>query len=691
MYDLLDGLNPEQVDAVITDKQHVLILAGAGSGKTKTITSRVMHLLKNEQVLPQKILALTFTNKAAGEMRSRVEKSIGETPGLLIKTFHSFGALFLRKFPEGSGRKQNFIIYDDDDSTKVLNRILSEEDIPKSDHNIVKSWVRRYKQNLEKEVTDTSDEFIEIYNKYNAELKLNNAFDFEDLILFPVKILAMKTQVYEYYRRKFEHILVDEYQDTNYSQYMLLKLLKNDNANLMVVGDEDQSIYKFRGADVNIILNFPKDYSDTQIIRLEKNYRSTENILNVANSIISNNINRLGKTLVSVIGAGEKVIVIENENDYKEGETVAFLIRKNGFDYGDTAVLVRTNNQTRIIEQSFRHAGIPYIIVSGVGFYDREEIKDALAILRWISNNADRIGFERFVNKPSRGIGKKSLDIFFASVAMQFGGDILKALDNVDNIKGINGKAAAGLKFVRDVFEEIDFLVKYNSPDFVLGHFLDKLGLIEYYRNIDNVEGSERIDNLREMVASLENVAPGVENLTAYLEDNALISQSDKIDDENTVKVMTVHNAKGLEFKNVFITGVERDIFPHSNSVNEDPDGMEEERRLFYVAITRAKERLFLLYANARSIYGVYRGTGKSEFIDEIPPHLIELINIKKNVTGKMIQLELGDMVKHKDYGRGKVLNLRISGKYHLALIDFYDHSCAEVVLELTKLEKIDD
>ncbi len=693
MNNIIEGLNKEQIDAVLTESKRVLILAGAGSGKTKTITSRIIHLLKNESVPPEKILALTFTNKAAGEMKSRIESITGEVPGLLIKTFHSFGAYFLRRTAEAVGRKQNFIIYDEDDSKKIIDKVLSGFQINKSDYNKYRKWVKNFKQKIEKDVLEDDTQFIEVYKSYNEQLKLNNAFDFEDLILQPVKILMEKGSIYTYYRKKLQYILVDEYQDTNYTQYSLLKELTDDNSNLMVVGDEDQSIYKFRGADVNIILNFPKDYANTHIIKLEKNYRSTSNILNLANTVISHNINRLGKNLYAENGEGENVKVLENEDDYSEAQAVAHIIRRDEMAYVDTAILVRTNNQTRVFEQVFMKSGIPFKIVAGVGFYDREEIKDCLSILRWLSNNSDSVAFERFANKPSRGIGKKSLDIFLSAVAHSFDGDIMKALCLIETISGITGKALAGFKELRNVLLEKDDIVSFKYLSDSLEWFLDALRISEYFKNIDDSDGSDRIGNIRELMMTLENVDPGVESITAYLEDNALVSQTDQLDNSDAIKILTVHNAKGLEFSNVFICGVERDIFPHCNSVIEDEDGIEEERRLFYVAITRAKHLLYIMYANSRSIYGVRKSTGKSLFLTQIPSDLIELIKIKKNdsMDFENCIFQVGEIVRSKDYGSGRVLSLRKSGKYDLALIDFFDYSQVEVIVQFAKLEKIDD
>ena len=426
------------------------------------------------------------------------------------------------------------------------------------------------------------------------------------------------------YQDKFRFILVDEYQDTNYTQYSLLKELTDDNSNLMVVGDEDQSIYKFRGADVNIILNFPKDYANTHIIKLEKNYRSTSNILNLANAIISHNINRLGKNLFAENGEGENVKLLENDDDYAEAQAVAHIIRRDEMAYADTAILVRTNNQTRVFEQVFMKSGIPFKIVAGVGFYDREEIKDCLSILRWLSNNSDSVAFERFANKPSRGIGKKSLDIFLSTVAHSFDGDIMKALCLIETISGITGKALAGFKELRNVLIEKDEIVSFKYLSDSLEWFLDALRISEYFKNIDDSDGSDRIGNIRELMMTLENVDPGVESITAYLEDNALVSQTDQLDNSDAIKILTVHNAKGLEFNNVFITGLEDGLFPHERSGDTLPEDQEEERRLFYVALTRAKEKLFLSFANFRTIFGSRQINSPSVFITDLPRDLLE-------------------------------------------------------------------
>lgn len=693
MNNIIEGLNPEQADAVLTDSKRVLILAGAGSGKTKTITARIVHLIRNENISSDQLLALTFTNKAAGEMRERIESSAGDVSGLLIKTFHSFGAYFLRRSSTAVDRKQNFIIYDQDDSKKIIDKILSEFEIIKQDFPEYRRNIQFFKQNLEDENSVNLPFFFDIYKKYEDTLRINNAFDFEDLILKTVKILESESGFSKYFKNRFKYILVDEYQDTNFSQYTMLNNLTGIDSNIMVVGDEDQSIYKFRGADLNIILNFPKDNPDTKIIRLEKNYRSTDNILSVANSIISNNYNRLGKKLFAVNGSGDSVKVIENRDDYGEAENAAKIIRNENLSYNKTAILVRTNNQTRVFEQIFMKYGMPFKIVAGVGFYEREEVKDCLSILRWISNNFDSVSFERFANKPSKGIGAKTMALFLTAVSLKYKGNILEALSDVSSINGIKGKSLDAFKKIYDILSLSEEILNYRKLSDSLEVILDKLGLLEYYLKTDKINNTDKISNIREFLMTLRNVEPGLDALTAYLEENALISQSDSLDDENSIKILTIHNAKGLEFDNVFICGIENDIFPHCNSISDDPDGIEEERRLFYVAITRARVKLYLMYCNSRMIFGTSKQTGISPFIKEIPEELIELIKIKKNDNNSSTNLLccIGDMIKSNQYGVGRVISLRKSGRYDLALIDFFDYGEIEVILQFVKLEKIDD
>ena len=694
MNDFMIGLNPRQMDAVLSESKHLLILAGAGSGKTKTITTRIAHLLQNEDVHPGQILALTFTNKAAREMKERVFSFIGERPGLLLKTFHSFGATFLRRYAECVDRKDNFVIYDDHDSNHLLDLTAAKYGIQKSDLKVLKKWVKRYKQNLEAETEFPEDpKFFEIYNEYNKALINYNAFDFEDLIFQCVRILENNQTVADYYHNRYLHVLVDEYQDTNMSQERFLSLLCGDKTSLVVVGDEDQSIYRFRGADVELILNFPEKYPDTEIVRLEENYRSTENILNAANAVIANNISRLGKTLFSVKGEGSKVRLVRNENENEEGDYIAKEIKACGYDMKETAILVRINAQTRAIEESLRRGKISYSVIGSLSFYEREEVKDVLLLLRWFSNTFDALAFSRFVNKPARGIGKKSLEDFLDFANSEYGGNIYKALNNVA-LSGLKGKSLKALQELAAIFFDFEKQFSAGRVQDVFAEYLNKLGIIEYYSNIDKCDGTDRVDNIKEFINGLANVEPGLENITAFLEENALISQSDKIDNDDTVKIMTVHHAKGLEFENVFISGLEQDLFPHATSIMEYCDD-EEERRLFYVAITRAKKELYLCYTKSRFLHGHRCMNPPSPFLREIPDELLELIKSNKSDTTseKFSEFSEGRMIRHRDYGSGKILKLRNNGKYFIATVDFFDYSQAEVILnyEAKKMEFIDD
>lgn len=694
MSDFMIGLNPRQLDAVLSESKHLLILAGAGSGKTKTITTRIAHLLQNENVHPGQILALTFTNKAAREMKERVFSFAGNHPGLVLKTFHSFGAMFLRRHAECADRKDNFVIYDDHDSNHLLDLTAAKFNVQKSDLKAVKKWVKRYKQTLEAE-SELPEEpkFLDVYNEYNKSLINYNAFDFEDLILQCVRILENNEKLLNYYRNRYLHVLVDEYQDTNISQECFLSLLCGKDTSLVVVGDEDQSIYRFRGADVEQILNFPEKYPDTQIVRLEENYRSTANILNAANAVISNNTLRLGKTLFSTKGDGSKVRIVKNDDENEEGDYIVKEIKSCGYIYKETAVLVRINAQTRAVEESLRRGRIPYVVIGSLSFYEREEVKDVLLLLRWFSNTFDALAFSRFVNKPARGIGRKSLDTFLNFADRQYAGDIYKALNNVA-LSGLKGKTLAVFQDLAAIFLDFDKQFSSGKVQEVFSGYIDKLGIIEYYLNIDKCDGTDRVDNIKEFVNGLAEVRPGLENITAFLEENALISQSDRIDDEDSVKIMTVHHAKGLEFENVFISGLEQDLFPHATSVMEYFDD-EEERRLFYVAITRAKKELYLCYTKSRFLHGHRCTNPPSSFLAEIPDELSELIKSDKNDTtsGFFPEFTAGKMVRHRDYGCGKILNVRTVGKYCLATVDFFDYSQAEVILnyEVKKMEFIDD
>ena len=706
MKELLETLNEKQFEAVTCSSQFMLVLAGAGSGKTRTLTSRILYLVNELGIHPGKILAVTFTNKAANEMRDRVAQYTAKKADVMIKTFHSFGAYVLRRESHAAGRKNNFQIYDDDDVRKIVIEILKKFNYSKSMTNNVKRWIGLYKQNLEdmEKMEFKEQVYLEIYKVYNQVLHETNCFDFEDLILQPVKLFSQYPELAKKYRSRFKYILIDEYQDTNQSQYNLVNLLCGNVNNLMVVGDEDQSIYKFRGADVNIILDFNNDYEDSKIIRLEENYRSTSNILNTANSVIKNNKFRLGKNLYTRGEEGEKVVLFRGYNEYDEAEKIINFIFEKDLDYGQTAILYRTNMQSRAFESVFNSNKIPYVVVGSIAFFEREEIKDCIAILKWIANPNDRLAFERFVNKPARGLGEKTMKIFYEK-ASDFENDLYLTLEYFGNNGCFSKKVNDSFSFLFDVFKDKQELVAGKKVYEYLYELIDRLGLLKYFMETDDKDHTDKVNNIKEFLFSIEDVESGMDNLLAFLEDFSLTASSLNEQDEDAakIKLMTVHNAKGLEFDNVFVAGVESGLFPHASSYEED--NVEEERRLFYVAVTRARKKLFISYCEFRNIYGYENLRGPSEFIYELDDQFIEYKYFSSDELNQLgfyrdtvkpariskVNYAKGDIVRHKDYGKGKILSVKeINGK-HLANIDFWDYSCMELVLEYTKLEKADD
>lgn len=690
MKEILKDLNEQQKHAVESDAKHLLILAGAGTGKTRAITSKIIHLIKNKNISPNNIIAVTFTNKAANEMKERVQKYIKEKAPL-IKTFHSFGAYLLRIEAFAAGRSNNFQIYDADDSKKAVLEIIRKFDYSKSEAGKIHKWIQNFKQNVEnhESIKFKNDAYKEIYNEYNKYLLSSNCFDYEDLILEPCKIFSKYPEILSKYQNRFKYILVDEYQDTNRSQFKLIKLLTGKDNHIMVVGDEDQSIYKFRGADINNILSFEENFSDTKIIRMEENYRSTGNILITANALIKNNSLRLGKNLFTGLESGNKIKFFEAFNDFDEAEKILYLIEKNNMKFKDTVILYRTNNQSRSFEQVFNKEKIPYLVFGSITFFEREEIKDAISILRWLVNPKDKIAFTRFINKPSRGIGSKTLMTFFdESEKYQ---DILESLKRINDFNNISKKAKDSFNDIFEIFKDREDLIEKDSIDKLLIHYLHKLGLWEYYEEKDNEENTEKIINLTEFIKSLENRGKGKNAVLSLLEEVVLVSPIDE--DRNNgekIKLMTIHNAKGLEFENVFIAGMEEGLFPHRNSI--DLEDYEEERRLFYVAITRAKSNLTISLCRKRNLFGSENFQEPSQFLRELPMEILDKNNFRYDEDNlskkKETDFTIGDIVRHKDYGKGRIIMLKYQGGHYYVAVDFFDHSIKEFILEFSGLEK---
>ena len=638
MSELIEGLNNKQKEAVLQTDGPCLIIAGAGSGKTKVLTHKIAYLIKEKNVLPWNILAITFTNKAANEMKTRTEKLLdGMANDLWIGTFHSICVRMLRKFIDRIGYNTSFIIFDTSDQKSLIKDCLKSLNIDDkifSDRSVMYEISNAKNEMLEPEnylanaIGDFRKETIaKIYELYQKRLKENNALDFDDIINLTIKILMQEPEVLEYYSNKFKYILVDEYQDTNKSQFTLVTLLAATHGNITVVGDNDQGIYSFRGADISNILNFEKDFPGTKIIKLEQNYRCSKNILNVANSVIKNNPTKYKKELWTQNEEGTLVTGYRADNEYDEASFVVTQIEhlkyQNKYNYSDFTILYRMNAQSRSIEDILRREDIPYKIIGGLKFYERKEIKDAIAYLRLIHNQNDNISLKRIINEPKRGIGKTSLD-----KVQELSEKIGKSMYEI-----IKNSAEYGLNRVylnsREFIEQMECLISKKDEISISELLTMTLNVTGYTRALENentIETEARIENLEELLTvTMEFEKENAENgLAEFLEGITLSSDVDEVDEtQEQVTLMTLHSAKGLEFPVVFLVGMEEGIFPGYKSIGEEKE-LEEERRLCYVGITRAKEHLFLTCARTRTIFGSTSCNLVSRFLKEIPKEMLE-------------------------------------------------------------------
>ena len=638
MKDILEGLNDKQYEAVINTDGPCLVIAGAGSGKTKVLTHKIAYLLNEKNIKPWNILAITFTNKAANEMKSRVETLVGEAAKeIWMGTFHSICVKILRNFIDRIGYEKSFIIFDTSDQKTLVKECLKSLDI--DDKMFTDRAVLTEISNAKNEMLEPvqyamraggdyrKEKIARVYAMYQQKLKENNAVDFDDIINLTIKILAENPDVLEYYNDKFKYILVDEYQDTNKSQFTLVTMLAAKYGNITVVGDNDQGIYSFRGADISNILNFEKDFPGTKIIKLEQNYRCTGNILNAANAVIKNNVVKYEKKLWTENDIGELPNFFCGDNEYDEAtyvvEQINRLRREEYLKYSDFAVLYRMNAQSRAIEDILRREDIPYKIIGGLKFYERKEIKDIIAYLRLIYNPSDNLSLKRIINEPKRGVGKTSID------------NISKLSDssNISMYEIIKNAADFGLNRVfvntRDFIEQMEYLMAKKDElkiSELIKETLNKTGYTKALENENSVEAETRIQNLEEfLTVAMEFEEESAENsLGEFLEGITLSSDIDGMEDEeDSVTLMTLHSAKGLEFPVVFLVGMEEGIFPGYKSIGE-PKELEEERRLCYVGITRARQYLFLTCAKQRTIFGSTTYNVASRFIEEIPKEYLQ-------------------------------------------------------------------
>ncbi len=691
----LSKLNPEQRAAVTHTGAPLLILAGACSGKTRVITTKIAHLVDRQGMNPRSILAVTFTNKAAQEMKERVLAIVPHAEEVMVRTFHSFGAWFLRRNAKLAGLEPRFTIYDEDDSLTLLKAILGKTE----DRGFLR---RRYEEisrikDLGVEPGAPGEEIArcgcdpDLYAAYEAAKRATGNVDFGDLILMPLHLLKAHPEVRERSRQRFRVVLVDEYQDSNVAQFELLRELCGPETYLCVVGDDDQSIYKFRGAEVGNILSFPKVFPGTQIVRLERNYRSTQAILDVASAVVAHNKGRLGKSLWTENPAGDPPTVACLEDQDAEAEYCARLVR-DGFD-GTTAILYRMNAQSLPFESRFSRLGIRFRLVGALRFYAREEVKDALAYLSLLMNHNDEVSFRRIVNKPGRGIGAASVGKIVAewragiSKGGPAGTDLLAACRRAGG--RLAARARAGLADLLASLDELSARLEEAPLADLARALLSRTGLYEMYRTRDRSDGTSKTENLEAMVSDMAGSGTGAAVLTEFLERIALASPADDSGtaEEAEVTLITLHNTKGLEFDRVIITGLEEGIFPHDSSTGS-PEDVEEERRLFYVGITRARQSLFMTWCLRRRLFGRTTEMSPSRFFDEMPAELIT--RTESAAAAPADEFPVGTGVYHEEYGTGVVERTWYTDGALLVQVRFQSGRVGKFLPKYARLERVD-
>lgn len=751
----LASLNEPQYEGVVNTEGPSMIIAGAGSGKTRVLTYRIAYLIKEKKVDPFNILSLTFTNKAAKEMRHRIEQVVGnDAKNLWMGTFHSVFARILRSEADRLGYPSNFTIYDADDSKSLIKTIVKEFGLDdkvykpnvvfnriSSAKNRLVSW-QEYLNNPLYEADDTAaqkPEMGRIYKTYSLRCFKAHAMDFDDLLFNTNVLFRDHLDVLNKYQHRFKYVLVDEFQDTNVSQYLITKKLSSVSQNIAVVGDDAQSIYAFRGANIENILNFEKDFPDLKVIKLEQNYRSSQNIVNAANSVIARNKGQLKKTVWTSNEEGNKIELIKSVSDNEEGRFVSSAIfekkSQNGYLNKDFAILYRTNSQSRAIEESLRKAGIHYKIFGGLSFYQRKEIKDLMGYLRYAMNTEDEQSFRRIINLPKRGIGASSVEKIVVA-AFEHDIPLWEVLTNVGSF--LPGRAANAVQDFVTLIKSFKISVETKDAYEAASHIAKNSGLLKELYEDKTVEGLNRYENVQELLNAIKEFVdtPDIEDksLPGFLQDIALLTDSDKDDSENNdyVSLMTIHSSKGLEYKNVFIVGLEEDLFP-SQMMMSSRDDLEEERRLFYVAITRAKENLYFSYALSRYRYGRLINCEASRFIEEVDPSFIfvntrhgsreqklsrsegppgfssnfarNLVERKKAPPKKPMQyhqpsanftpsdtsgLKEGMKVEHPKFGFGKVSKMDIEGANRKAKVIFEDFGEKTLLLTFAKLRIVE-
>ena len=713
---ILDKLNAKQQEAVKVKEASILVIAGAGSGKTKVLTHRIAYLIFQKKIDPKNILAVTFTNKAAQEMKNRIEwlgkviSSRNMMKGLWMGTFHSICTRILRQEINILGYDKNFVIYDQSDQLSMIRRCLVTLDLDNKKYspNVIAAIINRAKNNLEdvelfeyNAIGYFKKIVARVYQEYQISLLENNAMDFGDLILLTVKLFKERPVTLEHYQNQFRFILVDEYQDINIAQYQLIKLLSNRDHNLFVVGDPDQSIYKFRGADLSNILRFEQDFPQSRVIKLEQNYRSTKVILEGATNLIKHNRNRKEKELWTDKKGGEKIICFEAASALDEAlfvsQEIIKLNKEEDRAFKNFAILYRTNAQSRAFEEIFNQQGVPFRIVGGLRFYERKEVKDILAYLRFIYDQKDGVSFFRIVNNAKLGIGKITLSKI-EKLARKNNLNFYQALKQGLRVITISADRKEAIKKFIAVIDELNAKKKEIKGSKLLIELIRKINFYEELKKEGEFKAQGKIENIKELILAIQEFEENNEDksITAFLEYVALITDIDLYKgEEDVVTVMTLHSAKGLEFPVVFITGFEEGIFPHSRSLNNEEE-LEEERRLCYVGMTRAKERLYLTYAWRRNLNGNTLFNSVSRFISEIPKHLKEKADIEKGEEipsldnrRKKIEVVVGDKIRHADWGIGTILNKTDTENDIFITVDFGKLGLKKLSMNFAPLEKL--
>ena len=715
--EILDNLNDAQREVVAAPKSNLLVLAGAGSGKTRVLVHRIAWLVQVEQVSPHAILAVTFTNKAAAEMRSRIEDMLKiPTRGLWVGTFHSLAHRLLKQHWREAKLPQNFQVLDSDDQLRLVKRVMKELQLndaqwpPKQSQHFINS---QKDEGLRAEHIDAHGDLyqrtmVQVYAAYQAACEKSGLVDFAEILLRSHELWLKNPELLNHYQQRFQTILVDEFQDTNTIQYAWIRMLAGKSSNLIAVGDDDQSIYGWRGAKIENIQRVSEDFPDTKVVRLEQNYRSTSTILKAANAVISNNTGRLGKNLWTEDEDGEPIDLYAAFNEHDEArfavDKIESLLLAGGLRKDSIAMLYRSNAQSRVLEESLIRASIPYRIYGGQRFYERLEIKHALSYVRLILNRRDDTAFERVLNIPARGIGNKSVDVLRA-VARDEGCHLFDAVNHITEHKLLPARAVTALNSFIETLQSMEDATENSDLEELTEIAVEQSGLIPFFKKEKGEKAQARLDNLAELVTAARefdfNDAEDTSPLQQFLDNAALDAGDSQADEfEDSVQLMTLHSAKGLEFSHVFLLGLEENLFPHKMSM-DDPDRLEEERRLCYVGITRAMQRLFISYAESRRLYGTESYQRPSRFLKEIPSELIQEIRLNAQVSRPVtssaykkpeptnMPVKLGGLVRHAKFGEGVVLQYEGSGSSTRIQVNFEEAGCKWLVLQFASLEVV--